>query len=214
MTNLKKVAHKVNIITVSLVSLVLLCLLLVSCSVQPKFEVEGKKLDFLSMSLDELEKYARIGEYKNTKISLDGRTKQEAIWDSIAQNAQIDEYPQEHVYYYMDQLEGQYRYYAEQAGVSYKEILEQLGKSETSILQDAKSMTKKDLVYAIVVKLEGIELSEGEKQAYFDKYVQKYVSNYGYDKKYVEENMSELIYGSMLYDKTTEFLILNNTFSQ
>ena len=192
----------------------LLCAMLASCSVEPKLEIEGQKQDFEAMSLEDLLEYVSVGEYKNMQISLEGRAKQDAVWDAVLERVDVEEYPQEHVYYYIDQLEGQYRYYAEQAGVSYKEILEQLGKSEGSILQDAKNMTKKDIAYAVIVKLEKIELSEGEKDAYFDRYVDKYVKDYGYTKEHIKSNMSELIYGSMLYDKTTEFLILNNTFSE
>ena len=199
--------------TCAIFALVLVvCMLLVSCSVTPKLEVEGQKQDFLAMSFDELEKYATVGKYKDMQISLGGKTKEEAVWDAVLKGISVHEYPSEHVYYYMSQLKGQYSYYAEQAGVSYKEILEQLGQSETTILHDSKNMTKKDMAYAIIVKLENISLSEDEKTAYFDRYVDKYVENYGYSKDYVTANMKEIIYDSMLYDKTTEFLILSNTF--
>ena len=197
-----------------LLALLIACSLLTACSLKSNIEVEGKQQDFAAMSLDELEEYVTVGEYKNVSIALNGKTKQDAVWDAVLKNANVNEYPQEHVYYYIDQLEGQYRYYASQAGVSYKEILEQLGESDATILQDAKAMAKKDVVYAIIVKKEAISLSDGEKQAYFDKYVDKYVETYGYGKEHVKANMSELIYDSMLYDKTTEFLILNNTFSK
>lgn len=190
------------------------CMLFASCSVKPQLEVEGKKQDFMSMSSEELAKQATVGKYKDMTISLGDKTKEEAVWDAILKNTEIHEYPSEHVYYYMGQLEGQYRYYAEQAGVSYKEMLKQLGESETTILQDSKSMTKKDIAYAIIVKLENVSLTEDEKTAYFERYVEKYVENYGYGKEYVTSNMRELIYDSMLYDKTTELLILSNTFSE
>ena len=201
-------------VTMLLAALLVFCTLLVSCSFKPKLEVEGEKQDFEAMSLETLEEYVSLGEYKNITVSLSGSAKGDAVWSAVLENADMNEYPLEHVYYYRDQLEGQYSYYADQAGASYKEILEQLGESDATILQDAKSMTKKDIVYAMIVKKEDISLTDGEKQAYFDKYVDKYVEDYGYSKEHVKSNMSELIYASMLYDKTTEFLILNNTFSE
>ena len=210
MTKLRAFGRALAIFAALLVS----CILLVSCSVQPKLEIEGKKRDFRSMSQEDLEKYATVGKYKDMEIALAEKTKEAAVWASILENTEMHEYPQEHVYYYKNQIEGQYRYYAEQADVSYKQILEQLGESDATILRDAKDLTKKDIVYALILKLEDISLTEGEKEAYFERYVDKYVENYGYSKEYVKSNMSELIYDSMLYDKTTEFLILNNMFSE
>ena len=201
-------------IAMLLAALLVFCTLLVSCSINTNLEVKGSKQDFEAMSLDKLEGYVSIGEYKNMSVSLGSKSKGEAVWSAILENAHVEEYPQEHVYYYMEQLEDQYSYYAEQAGVSYKEILAQLGKSEATILQDAKAMTKKDIVYAIILKREGITLTDSEKQTHKDRYIDKYVKDYGYSEAYVEANMIELIYDSMLYDKTTEFLILNNTFSK
>ena len=210
MTNLRAWGRALTIFAALLVA----CVLLVSCSVEPKLEIEGKKQDFEAMSRETLEGYVTVGDYKDMEISLDGASKEDALWQRILENVHVREYPQEHVYYYIDQLEGQYRYYAEQADISYKEMLEQLGQSDATILHEAKNLTKKDMAYALIVKLEGISLTDGEKDAYFDRYVDKYVENYGYSEDYVKSNMSELIYDSMLYDKTTEFLILNNAFSE
>ena len=77
---------------------------------------------------------------------------------------------------------------------------------------EAKEMAIDDVIYELVRRAENITLSEEEKESLFDKYVDKYVEDYGYTKSYVKKNMSELIYDSMLYDKTTEFLIKNNDF--
>ena len=189
-----------------------MCALLVSCAFNPKLEVEGKKQDFSAMSRAELEKYLTVGKYKGMQITLNGRTKEAAVWDAILKNCEVHEYPSEHVYYYKNQREAEYSYYAELAGVSYKEMLKQLGESESTILQEAKKLTKKDIAYAIIVKIEKISLTEEEKTNYFDMYVDKYVEEYGYTKEHVVKEMKELIYSSMLYDKTTEFLILNNSF--
>ena len=47
---------------------------------------------------------------------------------------------------------------------------------------------------------------------FLDKYVEKYVTNYGYSEDYVRKNLIEEIYKSMIYDKMIEYLVLKNTF--
>ena len=66
--------------------------------------------------------------------------------------------------------------------------------------------------YAALVKAEGISLSDDEKKNNFDRYVEKFVNDYGYGEEYVRENMSEQIYQTMLFDKTLERLITLNKF--
>ena len=47
-----------------------------------------------------------------------------------------------------------------------------------------------------------------------EKAAQKIAADYGYTEDYVAENLTDLIYETMLYDKTMEYLIVNNTFVQ
>lgn len=213
MTGLKyKVAGRALRALCAFMAVLLLTSSFVACSWKETITVDGEKCDFNAMTADELAEYIEIGQYKGLEISLSGRSKGEAAWDTVAELSTVKHYPEGHVYYYIEQFEGQYKYYAEEAGVTYEALLEELGINEGSITKEAKAMTEKDIVYSIVRKLEDIELTEDEKQTYFAKYVQKYVSEYGYSEEYVTANMSDLIYESMLYDKTTEFLIVNNTF--
>ena len=74
-------------------------------------------------------------------------------------------------------------------------------------------MVRKDIVYRYIVECEGISVTDEERTALFDRYVDKYVSDYGYHREYVLTNMTEMIHDSMLYDKTMEFLIANNEFA-
>ena len=201
-----------RIIDIALVAGLLICCL-GACSGNAVYADEAKKLDFFSMELSQLEKYVSVGAYKGINVSAGEGSRGDAVWQAILEGSGVIEYPQEHVYYYVEQLQAQYGYYAEQAGVSYEEMLRQLGLDEGDILAEAKALTKSDVVYAIIVKKEGISVSATEKQQLFSKYVDKYVAEYGYTKEYVESNMSDEIYGSMLYDKTTEFLIVNNSFN-
>ena len=183
-----------------------------SCAYKETPQENTERMDFLAMSTEELSKYIELGEYKELTVSVsEGESRGMAVWRAVESGSSVKQYPVAHVYYYKGQLETQYGYYAEQAGISYEEMLEEMGETEASILEQAKAMTKSDLVYAAIVKAESIEVGDGERQALFERYVEKYVSDYGYGNDYVRENMADEIYGSMLYDKTTEFLLVNNT---
>lgn len=195
-----------------LLALLILIGSLASCTYGSGSATTGERIDFTRLSAEELCAYVEIGQYKGLEIALGDRTKGEAVWEELEESSQMKLYPEEHVYYYVTQIRAEYRYHAEKAGVSYEEMLKSMSVDEGDILKEAKELTKSDVLYALVLKLESIALTEEEKQELFDRYVEKYVSEYGYTKEYVEENMSEEIYGSMLYDKTTEFLIINNNF--
>ncbi len=190
--------------------LLVFSLSLFSCSLKESVKVEAKKLDFSAFTKEELLKYVTLGEYKNLKVKQGDMTQGEAVWQAVIENCNVKKYPEEHLYYYIDNIEGQYKYYAEEAGISYNDLLSELGINEGSILKEAKALTLSDMVFALIVKTEGIELGNEEKTELFEKYSEKYVKDYGYDAEYVRKNLSEQIYESMLYDKTTEFLIINN----
>ncbi len=181
-----------------------------SCSDSEVADAETVKIS--AMSNDELLSYAELGEYKQMTVELSGRPKGEAVWDAVRERANIKSYPEALVEYYFGQAEAQYKYYAEEADMSYGEMLDELGVSEESMLAEAREMAIGDVIFELVRRGEGIELTDGEKDSLFDKYVKKYVEDYGYTEQYVKENLAELIYDSMLYDKTTEFLIANNSF--
>ena len=171
---------------------------------------ENEKVDFLALSKEDLDGYVELGEYKGISISLGGRNKEDAVWESVIDGAEILEYPKEYVGYYEDQIKSQYKHYANEADMSYREMLEQLGQNKETIAIQAKEMYEKDIIYSAIVKKENISVSDDEKAKFFDKYVEKYAQIYSRDEDYVKENMSEEIYSAMLYDKTTEFLIVNN----
>ena len=80
------------------------------------------------------------------------------------------------------------------------------------IVREGKALVANDLCVLAVQADAGIVLTEDEKTRLLDKYAEKYASNFGYDREYVKKNLADLVYESMLYDKTTEYLILHNTF--
>ena len=171
---------------------------------------EQEKVDLMSLPDEEFYGYVELGAYKELSISLDQRTKEDAVWESVIENTKIFGYPKEYVGYYEEQIKSQYKHYAKEAGMSYRKMLEQLGESRESIALQAKKMYEKDIVYSAIVKKESISLSENEKDKFFDRYVEKYADIYSRDAEYVKDNMADEIYAAMLYDKTTEFLIVNN----
>ena len=126
--------------------------------------------------------------------------------------AEMLDYPEAALEYYIDQAELRYKHYAEEGNVEYSELLESLGVSGADIENEAKKYVKEDLVQLAVLRAEGIALTDDEKIRLFDRYVKKYVDDYGYSEDYVRKNLTEEIYKSMLFDKMLEYLVLKNTF--
>lgn len=173
---------------------------------------KAERIDFSSLSDEELAKCATLGEYKGMKISLDGLTKGEAVWKAVRAGATLGEIPQQQIDYYLAQEKARYSHYADKAGLSYDEMLAELGVTQSDIMKAAVEMTTDDIIFELVRRDAKIELMEDEKHMFFDRYVKKYVDDFGYTEEYVKNNMADIVYSSMLYDKTTEYLITNNTF--
>ena len=202
-----------NVIKRALVTLLALIMLISMFSCKKNGENESvEPVDFAAMSDDELKSYAELGEYKLMTLKQGSSSKGEVVWTAVKKNATVKDYPEQQVSYYVSQIKAQYAYYAEEAGISYKEMLREVGATDESIRSEAESMAADDVIYELVRRDADITLREDEKSKFFEKYVEKYVEDYGYSREYVVENMTDEIYDSMLYDKTTEFLIAYNYF--
>ena len=193
--------------------LLLLACALLGClpSCQKESEPSQEGVSYDEARLDE---YIKPFAYTDLTVSLSSADalKSEAVWEVLLRSAEVISYPEDAVEYYAEQRRDTYRYYAEKNDWSYEQALEFFGASEESILAEAREMVKGDLVYRYIVKDAGITLSEDEKAAQLDRYVQKFSEDYGYSEDYVTEKMTDLIYDAMLYDKTMEYLIVKNTF--
>lgn len=174
---------------------------------------ETEMYEQMSFTEDNIVKYVSLSEYKELKISLsEGQSKGDAVMERVVSDSLVKEYPSEQVNYYLSQERAKYRYLAQREGKSYEELLSLIGVTEEGMLKEAEELTKRDLVFYALVFAEKIEISDSEKTVNFDKYVKKYVDDYGYTESYVRENLSEQIFESMLYDKTIERLIGLNSF--
>ena len=158
----------------------------------------------------------RLGAYEGLTVTLGvaNADKGTAVWAAVREGCEILQYPEDAVAYYVAQAEARCTYYAKEHGVSEEEAMAALETSREQMEADAKRLVADDLCVLAVQRKAGIALTEDEKTRLFDKYADKYAADFGYDRKYVKEHLSELIYESMLYDKTTEYLILHNTFVQ
>lgn len=202
--------------TVCACALILLCasMLLVSCKKQPddnKYEAgHFVPPDYSSLDLDD---YVVLGKYKG--LTLDARDQElfpdTFLWTAITDSAEIKDYPKDAVDYYVVQRTRYYKFYADSSNMSLEEFMKVAEITQLDIIAEAKDCVKDDLVQLAIIKEEGIELTDEEKAKYFDKYVAQYVNVYGYSEEYARENLKDEIYGSMIYDKMMEFLLLNNT---
>ena len=200
--------RKITRILASLVLFALLSTLFVGCA--DKDKGGSAELDYSGVELDSC---IKLGKYTGLEIELsEGESKSEAVWKMTVDGTQVLDYPEDALEYYIAQAELRYKHYAEEGDLKYSELLESLGISEADIEAEAKKYVKEDLVQLAIVKAESIELTDAEKGRLLDKYVKKYVDDYGYSEDYVRKNLTEEVYKSMLFDKMVEYLMLNNTF--
>ena len=202
----KRVIFCVKIATAILLALVF-ALFSASCEKKERIKVSELPLETLEESLS-------VGAYKGLVIELNGKSKADAIVERIMADADVKQYPEGATDYYAEQIKKQYKYYADEAGMTYEQMLNELGETDVTITQEAQGLVKKDMLFALIQAREGISISDGEKSLYFERYVSIYAERYGYTEEYVKAELSDLVYASMLYDKTVEFLIVNNTFSE
>ena len=194
----------------ALVAMLAILLSFASCSDKDDSNDEPHVLAYAGVELSEC---VKIGQYKGLTVSVkDGETKAAAIWRVIYASGEVITYPSEQVEYYASQSRARCEYYASIHNVSYEEALEALGYTEESLIEEAQTLVFEDLVGMALRADAGIELTDEEKDKYFDKYAEKYAHDWGYNLAYVESELSEQVYGSMLYDKTTEYLLKHNEF--
>ena len=202
----KRVIFCVKIATAILLALVF-ALSSASCAKKERIKVSELPLETLEESLS-------VGVYKGLVIELNGKSKADAIVERIMADSDVKQYPEGTTDYYAEQIKKQYKYYADEAGMTYEQMLNELGETDVTITQEAQGLVKKDMLFALIQAREEISISDGEKSLYFERYVSIYAERYGYTEEYVKAELSDLVYASMLYDKTVEFLIVNNTFSE
>ena len=183
--------------------------------VEPGIGVDGvdEKADLLALDLSE---YVELGDYKNMKVSYDPEkhSKGDAAWAELLEISNVKKYHDRQIAYYFYQKRAGYEHMAKAGGVSYDELLDSLGITEETILEESRALTAEDLVFAALVKAEGIEITDEDKSAHYDKYVELFVSQYGYTEEYVLKYLEDEIYETMLYDKTLERLISFTEFEE
>lgn len=173
-------------------------------------DIKLEPMNFFEMDISE---YVALGEYSGLDISCgEGQSRGDAVWARVLEGAEIKKYPEHQVDYYFQQSKAKYEYLAKNGNDTYENMLAGLGVTEEDMMAEARELTRSDLVFAALVEAEDIALSEADKENNFDKYVEKFVGDYGYGEEYARENMSEQIYETMLFDKMLERLISINNF--
>ncbi len=178
---------------------------------------DGASLSEETVALSKLDmsEYVKLCQYKDLTVSYsDNETKAEAVWKYILENSEIIKYPENNLKYYFNQSKAKYEYIAKTKNDTYENILALLDTNEDEMWKEAENLLAGDLVFYALVDAEGIELRNSEKDEFFERYVDKFVADYGYGEEYVRENMSDEIYETMLRDKTLERLIVLNKFTE
>ncbi len=180
-----------------------------SCAPDESSDDEAESIPYDEERLDE---YLTSVTYRGLRVLFDEKTetKGEAVWRAVLERAQVSEYPHGQTAYYEAQIRAEYRYLADREDMTYEEMLSFRGMTEEAIEAQAKDMVKSDLVFLYIVRDAGIALSETERTELYDRYADKYVERYGFDRAYVDERLREEVFDSMLFDKTMEYLIIHN----
>ena len=193
-----------------LIAMLLVCL--ISCAPKPAPVEPGVGMDGVDEPIDisalDLSEYVELGDYKNMTVSYNPEkiSKGDAAWAELIRNSTIYKYPDRQVAYYFYQKRTGYEHMAKAGGITYDELLSSMGITEEMILEESRALTAQDLVFAALVGAESIELTDEDKSAHYEKYVELFVSEYGYTEEYVLRYLEEEIYETMLYDKTLERL--------
>lgn len=205
-----KQTNKICVCLLCLAEILMVIVCLFSCAKQKNAETA----ESVAYDSDQVLQCVRLEAYTGLEIVLsdENSSKSDAVWNDVLRRAEILAYPEEQVAYYVSQSCLQYRYLAQRDGVDYEDMLDYLGVTEESILAEAKQMVKGDLVYRYIVLDAGIALTDEEKETLFARYAEQYVKQYGYTEEYVTEHMADLVYDSMLFDKTVSYLTTHNTF--
>ncbi len=161
----------------------------------------------------DVSKYVSSVIYTGLTVSVDEvYDRESALWDTIYSTAVIEIYPEDKVEYYFNQTKKSYMSSVDYNQGDYALLLEKRGTTEEEMWEEARLLVKQDLVYRYILGAEGITLTEADKNANFDRYADKFAEEFQKPREYVVAEMADYIYEAMLYDKTVEFLILNNNF--
>ena len=190
----------------------------VSCA-KPQDKTEsttdgGSRAEPMDLSSLDLSAYVELGEYRGLEIEYtpDGASKGDAVWQKVVEGSTVKDYPKGQLDYYFEQSKARYEYLAKEGNESYENILEALGVTEETMLDEARALVREDLVFYALLKAENVVLSDSDKENHFERYVKKFVDDYGYTEAYVRGEMEEHIYQTMLFDKLLEKLVTLNTF--
>ncbi len=166
------------------------------------------------ISYDDINVYEYVSEvkYKDLSVELtgDNAIDAQALWSAVYSSAKISAYPEDKVLYYFDQAKKSYMHSVGYNEEDYELLLENKGIDESDMLEDAKRMVCEDMVFEYIVKKESISLTDGEMSENFNKYVAELSERFGVNEEYMRTEMADYVYDTMLYDKVTEFLIVQN----
>ncbi len=151
----------------------------------------------LITSVEEFEKKFR----EDMQAELDGKAESEAmntLWTSVVENAEVKEYPEQHVLHYYGELMGQYEYYASYYSVDLATVMSLYGVTEESVMETSRMYAKQDMVLYAIIGQEGIAVTDEEYTAKLE----EIASSAGATAQAVEDYYGkDYIMESMLWDK-------------
>lgn len=130
--------------------------------------------------------------------------KQDEIWNAVKEGCEVKEYPQELVDKYTELVNTNYASYAEQAGVELDEFMTTY--FGASIEEFAKENALQEMIFDLIIKDAGLEVTDEEFQAE----AAELATTYGYEsaeafiEEYGEDNIRESILRQVAMDYLSE----------
>lgn len=169
-----------------------------------------KKVSEKSKTVDEFKEEVKANLEEQAEESARQAMKSSA-WQTAVANSEVKAYPEKEIEDYTNELNDYYHQYAQTYGMEFEDVLETMDMTEAEFDEQAKkyaeAMVGDELVLYSIIKAEDIALTKKE----YEKGAQEYMELYGYETLEDLENAytKEIVYESILWDKTLDFLLDN-----
>lgn len=153
-----------------------------------------------------------INKYKNFEITKDEETSnselEKKIWEMVVQHSEVEQYPQDLVDEYIEELKSQYSSYAKMYGITPEEAVQK--EYGVSIEQVAQNMICKKLAVELIAEKKRFKVSEKD----YEEGLKELAAEYDYDDPQAFEKIvgKEKIEEEILQNKVTEFLLKHSKY--
>ncbi len=143
---------------------------------------------------------------QKNKESMIKSQKQAAVWNTVRESATINDYPEELVNKYIEQVNTYYSGYAQQYEMELDEFMTTYFGS--TVEEYAKSVAEEEMIFNCIAAKENINVTDEDVNAA----AEELAPSYGYEnaEAFLEAYTVEEIRSNLIYEKVMEFLVENS----